>query len=241
MARETSGDPCYLFDISGEFEAYLGRLSHKNRQQARKLLRAVDQAGMTFELANDAEMIDQYFDQMVALYKQRWTAVGKTGSFAPRHAEFHRSMAHRLAPTGAVVLARLELERTPFAVVYGHRVREKVYCFQQGVAPESNVLRSPGTVAWLVLMWTMAEQGVTLFDQLSGASGFKERFATGVHPLTEMRIVKPTFRYLATRMGDLVRRATAKAAQLIKGSLPGGRPLPETVPASLPPESGTVS
>ena len=223
-ARETSGDPCYLFDISGGFEAYLGRLSHKNRQQARKLLRAVDQAGMTFELANDAETIDQYFDQMVALHKQRWTAVGKTGSFAPRHAEFHRSMAHRLAPTGAVVLGRLALEGTPFAVVYGHRVREKVYCYQQGVAPESNVLRSPGTVAWLVLMRTMAEQGVTLFDQLSGASGFKERFATGVHPLAQMRIVKPTLRHLAARTEDLARRAKAKAARLVKGSLPGGRP-----------------
>ena len=155
-----------------------------------------------------------------ALHKQRWTAVGKTGSFAPRHAEFHRNMVHRLAPTGAVVLGRLALEGTPFAVVYGHRVGEKVYCYQQGVVPESKVLRSPGTAAWLLLMQCMAEQGVTLFDHQRGVTTFKERFATGEHPLAEIRIVKPTFRYLATRMGDLARRATAKAGATYPESLP---------------------
>jgi CelD/BcsL family acetyltransferase involved in cellulose biosynthesis len=181
--KKTPAGPCYLFDISGGFETYLGRLSHENRRQARKLLRAVEQAGMTFELAKDGETIEEYFDQMVVLHKQRWAAVGKMGSFAPRHAEFHRNMAHRLAPTGAVLLGRLALERTPFAVVYGHRVGEKVYCYQQGVVSETKVLRSPGTAAWLLLMRCMAEQGVTLFDHQTGVTTFKERFATGVHPL----------------------------------------------------------
>ena len=233
-AKETPTGPCYLFDISGGFEEYLGRLSHENRRQARKLLRAVEQAGMTFDLAKDEETIEEYFDQMVALHKQRWTAIGKTGSFAPRHAEFHRMMAHRLAPNGAVLLGRLALEGTPLAVVYGHRVGEKVYCYQQGVVPESKVLRSPGTAAWLLLMRCMAEQGVTLFDHQRGVTTFKERFATGEHPLAEIRIVKPTFRYLATRMGDLARRANAKLARRIRKASPGEHLQPRTDPASLP-------
>jgi CelD/BcsL family acetyltransferase involved in cellulose biosynthesis len=232
--RELAAGPCYLFDISGGFDAYLGRLSHENRRQARKLLRAVDQVGMTFELANDGETIEQCFDQMVTLHKQRWATIGKPGSFALRHAEFHRSMARLLAPCGAVILARLALEGTPFAVVYGHRVGEKVYCYQQGVVPESKVLRSPGTAAWLLLMRTMAEQGVTLFDHQTGMTTFKERFSTGEHPLAELRVVKPTFRYLATKSGDLVRRAISKAARLIKKSLAGGPPLVGSAPVSPP-------
>ena len=203
-------------------------------------MRETEKAGMTFELANDRDTIDQFFDQMVTLHRQRWTAAGKAGSFAPRHAEFHQRMAHLLAPSGAVVLARLALEGTPFAVVYGHRVGQKVYCYQQGVAPESKVLRSPGTASWLLLMRTMAEQGVTLFDHQRGVTTFKQRFATGEHPLAEMRVVKPTLRYLTTTTSDLARRATTKAARLIKRSLPGGRTLPETAPASVPPQSGTV-
>ncbi|MBV8310606.1 MAG: GNAT family N-acetyltransferase, partial [Planctomycetaceae bacterium] len=214
----------------------LGRLSHENRRQARKLVRETEKAGMTFELASDRDTIDQFFDQMVSLHRQRWTAAGKAGSFAPRHAEFHRSIAYLLAPTGAVVLARLALEGITFAVVYGHRVGEKVYCYQQGVAPESKVLRSPGTASWLLLMRTMAEQGVTLFDHQTGLTTFKQRFATGEHPLAELRIVKPTLRYLATASGDLVRRATAKAARLIKEASPGGKPLLKTEPPSLPRE-----
>jgi len=232
----TTVGPCYVFDISGGFEAYLGRLSHKNRQQARKLLRAVDQAGLTFDLATNGELITTYFDQMVTLHKERWTAVGKTSSFAPRHAEFHRSMAHLLAPTGAVVLARLALGKTPFAVVYGHRVGEKMYCYQQGVAPESDVLRSPGTVAWLLLMRTMAEQGVTLFDQQSGTSGFKERFATGEHPLAEMRVARPTLRHMATATVDLARRGTAKLVRRLKKPSLSGQPLLGKDPVSLPRE-----
>jgi CelD/BcsL family acetyltransferase involved in cellulose biosynthesis len=233
-AREISVGPAHLFDMSGGFEAYLGRLSHENRRQARKLLRAADQAGMTFELASDRDTIDQFFDQMVTLHKQRWTAAGKAGSFAPRHAEFHRQMARLLVPSVVVVLARLAHEGTPFAVVYGHRVGETLYCYQQGVVPESKILRSPGTAAWLLLMRTMAEQGVTVFDHQRGATTFKERFATGTHPLAEIRIVKPTLRYLATTTGDLARRATGKAVRLIKGSLPGRDTLLETAPASLP-------
>lgn len=82
-AREIAAGPCHLFDISGGFEAYLGRLSHENRRQARKLLRAADQVGMTFEVASNRESIDQFYDQMVTLHRQRWAAAGKEGSFAP--------------------------------------------------------------------------------------------------------------------------------------------------------------
>ena len=175
---------------------------------------------MTFELAHDGETIEQYFDQMVGLHKQRWAAVGKAGSFAPRHAEFHRSMARLLVPIGAVVLARLSaLEGSPFAVVYGHRVGEKVYCYQQGVAPESKALRSPGTAAWLLLMRSMVEQGVTTFDHQRGLTSFKERFATGEHLLTEIRITKPTLRYLASTMGELAKRATVKVGATLQGVL----------------------
>ena len=235
-ARETSAGPCYLFDISGGFEAYLGRLSHENRRQARKLLRAVEQAGMTFELANDEETIEQYFDQMVALHKQRWAAVGKAGSFAPGMPSSTGRMAHLLAPSGGGRPARLALGGTPFAVVYGHRVGEKLYCYQQGVVPESKVLRSPGTAAWLLLMRTMAEQGVTLFDHQRGVTTFKERFATGEHPLAEIRIVKPTLRYLATTTGDLVEAGHREGGATHQGILARrADPCRELTPASLPP------
>jgi CelD/BcsL family acetyltransferase involved in cellulose biosynthesis len=230
-ARKISAGPCHLFDISGGFEAYLGRLSHENRRQARRLLRAVEQAGMTFELANDRPTVDQYFDQMVALHKSRWASDGKAGSFAPRHAEFHRSMAQKLVPSGAAILARLVHEGNPFAVLYAHRVREVVHCYQQGIVSESKELRSPGTAAWLLLMRLMAQEGVTLFDHQTGLTTFKERFATGERLLAELQIIKPTFRYLATTTADLVRRATKKAARLIKGTLPARRPALVTAPA----------
>ncbi len=220
--HERTAGPCYLFDISGGFEAYLGRLSHENRRQARKLLRSVEQAGMTFDRANDQAAVDQFFDQLVSLHTQRWAAVGRPGCFAPRFAEFHRRTARLLAPGGGVVLARLALDGVPFALLYGHRVRETLHCYQQGVVPESKTLRSPGTAAWLLLMRSMAEQGVTLFDHQAGKTTFKERFATGEHPLAELRVAKPNLRYAATTVADLAKRAAAKLAHHAKRLSPAG-------------------
>ncbi len=231
---------CYISDLSGGFEAYLRRLSQGARGEARKLLREVERAGMVFELAASVEEADRYFDQMVELHRHRWTAVGKSGSFSPLHAEFHRSVARALVPAGKAVLARLSLEGRTYTVAYGHLTGETYHCYQRGVCMETRPVRSPGTATILLLMAELAGHGIVRYDHLAGINSFKERFATAEHPLAELRIVKPTFRYLSTAIGDLARRATTKAARLIKRSLPGGKPLLKTDPASLPRVPGST-
>ena len=230
---------CYISDLTGGFEAYLKRLSQGARGEARKLLREVERGGMVLELAASADEADRFFDQMVELHRNRWTSVGKSGSFSPRHAEFHRSLARVLVPAGKAVLARLSLEGRTYAVAYGHLAGETYHCYQRGVCMETHPVRSPGTATLLLLMAELSRRGIVRYDHLADRNPFKERFATSEDPLAELRIVKPTLRYLATSMGDLAERAAAKAARRVKELWPGGQPGRETEHASLPREPTT--
>jgi CelD/BcsL family acetyltransferase involved in cellulose biosynthesis len=223
----TSSGHCHLFDLRGGFEAYLDRLSHENRRQARKMLREVEREGMKFEVARDGDHIRTFFGQMVQLHRQRWTAAGKPGSFAPRHAEFHGTLAELLVPRGEAVIARLSLGGNPFAVVFGYRVGETLHCYQQGVTQGIGRVRSPGTAAWLLLMRNLADDGVTLFDHQRGRSVFKDRFGTGARPLAELCVAWPSPRLLVSRAAEWTRRAANKAIRLFR------RP----VTAPTPPES----
>jgi CelD/BcsL family acetyltransferase involved in cellulose biosynthesis len=224
VVRVREGDVCWRSGIAGGFEAYLGRISHENRRQARKILRDVEQEGLTFEVAADAAQIDVFFEQMVALHRRRWAAVGKAGAFAPRHAEFHRNLALALGPAGGTVLARLSHQGNPLAVVYGYRVREKLHCYQQGVAAQGiGRVRSPGTAAWLLLMRRLAAEGVTCFDHQKGVTQFKERFCNESCPMLDLRVIRPTARAAITAAADFTRRAARKAIRILKAGLLGRR------------------
>jgi CelD/BcsL family acetyltransferase involved in cellulose biosynthesis len=217
--RLREGDVCRLSSMEGGFEAYLGRLSHENRRQARKMLRDVEHEGMTFEVAADADQIGAFFDQMVVLHHKRWAAVGKAGAFAPRHAEFHRTLALRLGCAGGTVLARLSHQGEPLGIVYGLRVGPKLHCYQQGVAQGVGRVRSPGTATWLLLMRRLADEGVTTFDHQKGSTQFKDRFCTDQQPMLDVRAVRPTLRAAVTLAADFVRRALRKAGRVVKARL----------------------
>jgi CelD/BcsL family acetyltransferase involved in cellulose biosynthesis len=216
-ARTGTPEICHLFSLVGGFEGYLKRLSHENRRQARKMLRDVDAEGMEFEIAADAQRLQLFFDQLIDLHRRRWNAAGKAGSFAPRHAEFHRRTAELLLGRGEAVIARLSQSGQPVAVVLGYRTRDCIHCYQQGVTPEAGRLRSPGTAAWLLLMRHQAERGVCMFDHLRGKTSFKERFATGQSTVTEVRIVRICARTVTASIYELARRAARRFRRCFRG------------------------
>src|SRR5262245_44127174 len=219
-ARAGAAGVCHLFSMEGGYDGYLQRLSHENRRQARKMLRDAATEGMEFEVAADAQRLHQFFDEMIVLHRQRWVAAGKPGSFAPRHAEFHRQTAELLLGRGEAVIARLAHAGRPLAVAFGYRIRDRLHCYQQGVAPGAGRLRSPGTAVWLHLMAHQAERGVTLFDHPKRMTQLKERFRTGASPLAELRVSRPGVRTATAAAAGLVRRAARRALRLFRPAAP---------------------
>src|SRR5262249_21159459 len=106
-----------IANIRGGFEAYLQRLSSNGRQQARRLLREGERAGVRFEIAEPHER-DEVFGDLIRLHQARWNRSGKSGVFAAhRFVEFHRRLTAHWMSEGRAVLARLLLGRDPVAVL----------------------------------------------------------------------------------------------------------------------------
>jgi Acetyltransferase (GNAT) domain len=214
---------CPIADLTGGFEAYLQRLSKKMRQQARRLLRECQRAGAVLELATSQTETDLFFKQLIRLHQERWIAVGKPGCFASiRFTEFHRTLANLWVPAGKAVLARLIMEGKPLAVLYGFLVGSKFDFYQTGILIEDDCpLESPGTLAHLLLMNTLAGRGITQYDFLRGNSPYKERLTTTKTPLVRLRIVRPTIRYGLHKSGQLAKRAFNKTLRVVGDSVFG--------------------
>ena len=124
---------CPVADLSGGFEAYLGRLSAHARQHARRMLRAVESTGTRFEVASTPSDAAQFFDQLVRLHQARWNSSGGPGCFsAHRFTEFHRTLAELWVPTGKAILARLARDGESLVVLYGFINGTKYDEYQSG-------------------------------------------------------------------------------------------------------------
>jgi CelD/BcsL family acetyltransferase involved in cellulose biosynthesis len=202
---------CPVADLTGGFDAYLGRLSSNGRQQARRLLRDGEKARVTFDIAAANETAAA-FDDLVRLHQARWTKEGKPGVFAaPRFTAFHREIVRQWVPQRRAVLARLSIGGEPVAVLYGLLAGSRFHFYQSGVRRDLAVgVRSPGNLAHLRLMQALAEQGVTAYDFLRGASSYKERLSTREERLMALQVWRPTLRATTCRSGRLVARAVRR-------------------------------
>jgi CelD/BcsL family acetyltransferase involved in cellulose biosynthesis len=196
----TNGEGCPLSDLSGGFDAYLGRLNSKHRKNAKRCLRRASEAGAVLELA-DASNVGVFFDDLVQLHQKRWNSLGMPGCFsADRFTAFHRAMVRDEVPRGDAVLARLRVGQRIVAAVYGFITGSKFDVYQSGVeVAEDGPVQSPGVAAHLLLMAKLCERGVTAYDFLRGTCQYKNGLSTGMSGLYTLRAWRPTVRALAHR------------------------------------------
>jgi len=216
-ARLIERGGCPIADLDQGFEGYLGKLSPNRRQNARRLMREAEKAGATFELVGAADAAET-FDDLVRLHQARWEAEGKPGVFgAPRFREFHRSLVRQWLPGGRAVLARLSLGAEPAAVLYGFVLGTKFDFYQSGVQRDSDgLLKSPGNLAHLLLMKSLAARGITAYDFLRGSASHKERQATRRTALTGVEVWRPTFRSALYKSATLAGRILRRGIQIAR-------------------------
>lgn len=215
--RSLPAGACPQADLSGGFDAYLQRLSANGRQQARRLLRDGERAGARFEIVPPRQLASAFADLM-NLHQERWTSEGKPGVFAARRfIEFHRGLANAWLPAGRAILARLFLDAEPIAVLYGFVTGSKFDFYQSGIQIDpAGPLRSPGTLAHLLLMKALSERGVTTYDFLRGSSEYKKRLATGEHQLATIELWRPTPRVATWRTARSLARLTRAGFRLVR-------------------------
>jgi CelD/BcsL family acetyltransferase involved in cellulose biosynthesis len=209
---------CYVADLTGGFEAYLKRLSPRNRATARQLLRAVEAGKLDFELAGDAVSTDQCFNDLVMLHQERWSAAGQPGCFASsRFTEFHRTLHRLWVPDGRAVLARLSHDGRPLAVVSGFIVGEKLHHYLVGTGrADLKLIRSPGIAAHLLLKIHLAERGITQYDYLGGRYEYKQCFSTRQESLVRLRVLRPSVRTLACLTAESARATGGRVVRRLR-------------------------
>jgi CelD/BcsL family acetyltransferase involved in cellulose biosynthesis len=186
-------------------------------------IRAAARDGLALEIAVSPEETDRFFDDLIRLHQEHWTARGKPGSFASeRFTTFHRRLCHMHVPTGFAVLARLHSASETLAVLYGFVIGNKFNLYQSGrVQDRRGQVASPGTAANLLLMLRLLEQGVPKYDFLAGDAFYKERLSTECQPFRDIQVWNPTWRMQArTIYGGLRRRARRLLPNF--GSSPNG-------------------
>ena len=208
---------CPVADLSGGFEAYLQRLSANGRQQARRVLRDGERAGARFEIIAPRQIASAVAD-LINLHQERWTRDGQPGVFAARRfIEFHRGLVGAWLPSSRAILARLFLDAEPIAVLYGFVTGSKFHFYQSGIQIDpAGLLRSPGTLAHLLLMKALSEHGVTTYDFLRGSSDNKKRLATGENQLANIELWRPTPRVATWRAARLLARLTNAGFRLVR-------------------------
>lgn len=209
--RRLDRGSCAIARLDGGFEAYLAGLSSKTRMRARQELRKFEREGASFELARP-EQAESFFADLVALHQKRWTDDGKPGCFAAeRFTRFHRALVHEWLPSGRAVLASLSSGGIPLAVLYGFVLNNRFELYQLGVDRDNTgVIHSPGTLANLLLMSRMADQGVVEYDFLRGQSGFKRSLTDTQRPLVAFRAhragLRPALTTVLERMAATKRK-----------------------------------
>lgn len=217
-ARLISRGVCPIADLSEGFDAYLEKLPPKRRQNARRLIREGERAGVTFEVVGSCDA-DGAFDDLVRLHQARWNADGKPGVFsAPRFHDFHRNLILQWLPHGRALLVRLSVGASPAAVLYGFLTGQKFDFYQSGVQRDCDgPLQSPGNLAHLLLMKCLAERGVSAYDFLRSSSAHKERQATRRNELIGMHIWRLSLRTVIGRTVRIVSRVYRKVTALVAG------------------------
>ncbi|MCX6550826.1 MAG: GNAT family N-acetyltransferase [Acidobacteria bacterium] len=200
-AQVFSRGPSYVADLTGGFEAYVARLSSRNRKAVRHLLRDGERADARLEIVGPDQSAGA-FDDLRRLHQERWAGEGSPGAFsARRFIEFHSGLVQEWVPDGRAILARLWLAEEPVAVLYGFVSSRTFHFYQSGVRLDGGGrVESPGILAILLLMQALADRGVTALDFLRGPATHKTRMATLEHPIVGVRIQRPTVRGIAHRV-----------------------------------------
>lgn len=216
-----------IADLSDGYEAYVARLSPQSRRHARYQVRSAERDGMVLDVAATADDADAFFDDLVRLHQEHWTARGKRGGFASeRCTRFHRHICRTHVPTGFALVARLRSAGEVLAVLYGFVVGDKFSLYQSGrVNDRHGHVSSPGTAANLMFMRRLRERGVTRYDFLAGQAFYKDRLTTDYQPFRNIRVWNRTWRVAArTIYGGLKRR--------LRRLVPGGPPRDGTASSS---------
>ncbi len=180
---------CPALALPATWEAYLDRLSGKDRHELRRKLRRLwrEFPGATVRSSADPAKLDEAMSAFLALHRR--SKIGKARFMDPPMEAFFRAAAADLARAGWLRLWFLELPEAPLAACLCLEYRGSVLLYNSGFDPERGAL-SPGIVLLAHVVKDAIERGLSRFDFLRGDEPYKYAFGAAPEELFNV-VVSP--------------------------------------------------
>jgi CelD/BcsL family acetyltransferase involved in cellulose biosynthesis len=176
-------DRCPVIELPDTYDAYLARLSGKDRHELRRKLRRADGARPRVEVARTPAGMAALMDGFIALHRK--SKVGKARFMDERMEAFFRDVGTAFAAAGWAALWLLWLDDRPAAAVFCLEYGRTVSLYNSGFDPAARVL-SPGVVLIARTIEDAIARGFRRYDFLRGEEAYKYGF--GPTPTDVLRV-----------------------------------------------------
>jgi CelD/BcsL family acetyltransferase involved in cellulose biosynthesis len=179
--RVQTSDVCRLIRLPDRFDAYLTTLSSNARQNLRRKMRKLTEAGCTIEEVDMKDMVaaSEAMETLILLHQQRWEMDHSAGGFSDEQARaLHKYLMRSLAACEYVDMRVARSSGgTILGAIYNFRRNGVAYFYSLGISqdPEWSNL-SLGVCLLADSIRAAIEEGCHTFDLLRGDHDYKAHF-----------------------------------------------------------------
>ena len=185
---EPRGGDAFVALIGG-WETARQHISRNQQQQAARKMRQLQQLGeLTYEVQRGGPEFLRILEECFELETKGWKGVdGAPMKMDPHTYTFYKELALASAEAGRFALYLLRLDGRLIAFEYCLRAQGKIDMLKLSFDPEY-AKYSPGNVLRLLLLQDEADRGEIHSYHMGRPSEWKERWATHIAPLVQLRI-----------------------------------------------------
>lgn len=156
---------------------------------------------LAVHVAGSPDQALSYFDRMVALHQERWSALGEDGSFKSEfRSQLHRRVIGTQFGHGEIQMLRVSAGERDIGYLYSFIRGKRLYVYQSGF--DYTVLEKhgrPGLVTHTLAVQHNAGLDFDVYDLMAGESQYKTTISTAQETLTWSVWYKPAIRFSLER------------------------------------------
>jgi len=187
--RSYTGTPCVYLPLPKETGILWEQLSSKfryNLKWSRKKIQEIPENKVKLFL--DEALPVSVMDNIFGLHNKRMEDKGGCGKFkSDSYKQFHTKLLERIPNYTAIGL--LESNEKPVAMIYCYHYNNKIYFYQSGFDPDSNLKKySPVQLLLSYMIEKAISLGCSEFDFLRGEEDYKHRWSNLLRKKEEIAI-----------------------------------------------------
>jgi CelD/BcsL family acetyltransferase involved in cellulose biosynthesis len=174
--------PCPALSLPGDAGQFEALLDGHFRKRLRSSRRGLERLGtVTFETLSGPD-VQRGMDDLFRLHADRWALKARRGVLGDAKVQdFHRCVAARLDAAGWLRLVRMRTGDEVSAVYYGFQRHSAAWFYLGGFNPHFAAF-SPGSQVLREVLRVCMDEGVSVFDFLSGQESYKYRWGAVDRP-----------------------------------------------------------